>query len=382
MAFGLRRRPEGHYAANLGSIGFVRGTASPVAFFNAELDISCLVHGDDFTFVGGDESSRYVESKMKEWYEIKVKARRGSDPQDDKEVDVLGRIIRCTLEGFEYEADPKHRVKVMEALGFDHNTKGLSVNGRVEEPTEGEAELEAGEVTSFRALAARLNYLAQDSPDVQFAAKEVCRDMARPNQGSWRRLKALARFLLERETVIWKFAWQEGEPELALYSDSDWAGCRRTRRSTSGGVVMLGGHCVKAWSSTQAPIALSSAEAEYYAMVEASTRAMGLRTMLREVGVKTSGPIFLYSDSSAARSFASRRGLGRMRHMEVRHLWLQSAVAGQEVLVRRVSGEDNPADLLTKYLSVREVCRRLGQLSIQWIGRNRLTIAAEGGVGR
>jgi hypothetical protein len=370
---------EGHYAANLESIGFVRGKASPVAFFNAEADISCLVHGDDFTFVGGDESSQYVESKMKEWYEVKVKARLGNGPRDDKEVDVLGRIVRCTPEGFEYEADPKHRAKVMDALGFDHNTKGLSVNGRVEEPTEGEAELEAGEVTSFRALAARMNYLAQDSPDLQFAAKEVCRDMARPSRSSWRKLKVLARFLLERETVIWKFAWQEGEPELTLYSDSDWAGCRRTRRSTSGGAVKLGGHCVKTWSSTQAPIALSSAEAEYYAMVEACTRAMGLRTMLCEIGVKTSGPIFLYSDSSAARSFASRRGLGRMRHMEVRHLWLQSAVAGQEVLVRRVSGDDNPADLLTKYLSVREVCCRLCRLSLQWIGRNRITIAAEGG---
>jgi nuclear transport factor 2 (NTF2) superfamily protein len=87
-----------------------------------------------------------------------------------------------------------------------------------------------------------MNYLGQDAPEIQFAAKEVCRDMARPNQDSWRKLKILARFVFERESVRWRFEWQdEVDCVLRSYSDSDWAGCRRTRRSTSGGVVMLGG---------------------------------------------------------------------------------------------------------------------------------------------
>jgi hypothetical protein len=268
---------------------------------------------------------------------------------------------------------------VLEVLGFSEKTKGLSVNGRVEELAEELVELEAAEGTSFRALAARLNYLAQDSPDIQYAAKEVCRDMARPSQDSWRKLKILARFILERDSVIWNFDWQSSEVELRVYSDSDWAGCRRTRRSTSGGAVLLGGHCLKTWSSTQAPVALSSAEAEYYSMVEAATRAIGLRAMLSELGVVCVGPVQLYSDSSAARSFAARKGLGRMRHLEVRHLWLQEAVAGQRVQVRRVPGEENPADLLTKYLSVKDVTYRLKGLALTWISRSRITIPAEGG---
>jgi hypothetical protein len=371
---------ESHYSGNLESIGFQRGRASPVSFYDSRSDVSCLVHGDDFTFVGEKAALEVVEIKMKEWYELKVKARLGDEPGDDKETDILGRIVRCTESGFEYEADPRHRQKIVEALGFSEKTKGLTVNGRIEDLAEAVVDLEAAECTPFRALAARMNYLAQDAPEVQFAAKEVCREMARPTSDGWRKLKILARFILERAAVVWQFDWQnEAEVGLRAFSDSDWAGCRKTRRSTSGGVLLLGSHCLKTWSSTQAPIALSSAEAEYYAMVEAATRAIGLRSMLEEVGIGLSGPVELLSDSSAARGFASRKGVGRMRHLEVRHLWLQAEVSGQRVVLRRVAGEANPADLMTKYLGIKDVLKHLKFMGLRWISRSRITTAAEGG---
>jgi hypothetical protein len=370
---------ENHYAENLQREGFIRGVASPVAFWNEALDVSCLVHGDDFTFVGRNADLDAIENKMREWYEIKVKARLGPGRDDAKEVDVLGRLLRCTEEGYEYEADRKHRQIVMETLGFDEKSKGIAVNGRIDDSDDSGEELQGPEATSFRALAARVNYLSQDSPDVQYAAKEVCREMSKPTTRSWRKLKVLARFLLEREAVVWKYAWQCEGANLSLYTDSDWAGCRRTRKSTSGGLVLLGEHCLKTWSSTQAPIALSSAEAEYYAMVEGTSRCLGLRSMLLELGIDVQGPIQLHSDSAAARSFASRRGLGKMRHLETRHLWLQAEVTGQRVVLRRVPGEENPADLLTKYLGVREVCKCLNLMSVVWIARDRKAIAGEGG---
>jgi hypothetical protein len=371
---------ESHYAKNLESIGFARGRASPVSFFDSVSDVSCLVHGDDFTFVGERAALDFVEGNMKSWYELKVKARLGDEDGDDKETDILGRTVRCTKEGFEYEADPKHREMILEAFGLEEGSKGLSVNGRVEDPDEEPAALEQSVCTQFRALAARANYLAQDSPELQFAAKEVCRDMARPTPDSWKKLKVLARFMLNREAIRWRFDWQdEADCKLRVFSDSDWAGCRRTRRSTSGGLVMVGAHCIKAWSSTQAPIALSSAEAEYYAMVEAATRGAGLRSMLGEIGIGLFGCTELSSDSSAARSFASRRGVGKMRHLEVRHLWLQEEVSNHRVLLKKVAGEANPADLMTKYLGIRQILKHLTFMNLTWISRNRITVPAEGG---
>ena len=130
----------------------------------------------------------------------------------------------------------------------------MTSNGKAEFGEEGDEPLEGLEITEFRAVAARLNFMAQDGPDIQFATKEVCREMANPTKGSWAKAKRLSRYLLEREAVIYAYEWMFEEPVLDLFTDSDWAGCRRTRKSTTGGVVMRGPHCLKTWSVTQGPI--------------------------------------------------------------------------------------------------------------------------------
>ena len=128
---------------------------------------------------------------------------------------------------------------------------------------------------------------------------------------------------------------------------------------------MLGGHCIKTWSSTQGAYALSSAEAELYGMVEGVTRAKGLMSIARELGFKGLGNVIrLGTDSSAAKSFVCRRGLGKMRHLEIRDLWLQREVAEGKLEVLKIPGEQNPADLMTKILSIKEVGDRLKRMSI------------------
>ena len=127
---------------------------------------------------------------------------------------------------------------------------------------------------------------------------------------------------------------------------------------------MLGRHLIKTWCATQHAYALSSAEAELYAMVEAATRAKGLVTLAQEVGLNLSNVIKLGTDSSAAKSFVSRRGLGRMRHLEIRDLWLQQEVREGRIQVHKVAGTKNPADLMTKILSTREVQARLKEMGL------------------
>ena len=118
---------------------------------------------------------------------------------------------------------------------------------------------------------------------------------------------------------------------------------------------MLGGHLIKTWSASQGAFALSSAEAELYGMVEAVTRAKGLFTLAWEIGFRgLSHVVHLGTDSSAAKSFISRRGLRKMRHLEIRDLWLQKEVATGKVKVFKTPGTENPADLMTKILSLGE----------------------------
>ena len=129
---------------------------------------------------------------------------------------------------------------------------------------------------------------------------------------------------------------------------------------------MLGDHCIKTWSASQGAYALSSAEAELYAMIEGVTRAKGLVALAKELGFKElSNVVHLGTDSSAAKSFVSRRGLGKMRHLEIRDLWLQKEVLEGKVEISKIPGKENPADLMTKILGMKDIESRLAGMNIK-----------------
>jgi hypothetical protein len=117
--------------------------------------------------------------------------------------------------------------------------------------------------------------------------------------------------------------------------------------------MMAAGGVVKTWSSTQATVAQSSGEAEYYAIVRAAMEAIGLKSIMEDLGWQAS--IRLWVDSSAAKSIASRVGLGRVRHLEVKFLWLQQTVKDKKVGIHKVRGDMNPADVLTKPKNFKEI---------------------------
>ena len=118
-----------------------------------------------------------------------------------------------------------------------------------------------------------------------------------------------------------------GGGQLKVVTDADWSGDKRSRKSTSGGAAMRGKHCLRTWSTTQGAIALSAAEAELCAMVDGVLRMKGMKSMLVELGLASCDDVIeLQVDSAAGKSFISRRGLGKMRHVELRDLWIQREV--------------------------------------------------------
>eukprot|EP00973_Karenia_brevis_P074336 10328040-Karenia_brevis.AAC.1 len=127
---------EKRYADKLINEGFSRGVSCGVVFYHKERDISLVVHGDDFTLCGLEEDSDWVKELMKSCLEIKVRAVLGPDPKDDKQVTILGRIVRWVEEGIEEEADPKHRKIILEYFGFNSKTKPILMNGDKEDKVE------------------------------------------------------------------------------------------------------------------------------------------------------------------------------------------------------------------------------------------------------
>ena len=148
---------------------------------------------------------------------------------------------------------------------------------------------------------------------------------------------------------------------MEVYSDTDWAGCPRTRKATSGGCTMVGAQLTKPWSSTQPNPALSPGEAEYYGVVKAAGIGLGYQALLLDLGIEL--PLRLWTDSFAAIGVTSRQGVGKIRHLDTRTLWVQQAVRTGRIEVRKVKGTEDFADLFTTHLPSEEKLKQLVGLS-------------------
>ena len=197
-----------------------------------------------------------------------------------------------------------------------------------------------------------------------YAVKELARKMSKPDNADLERMRRLARFLKGRPRSVTWYRYQEEPNTLEVFTDSDWAGCRVTRRSTSGGCAMAGTHFIKAWSKTQATRALSSAEAELYAVVKATSEGIGIKNIMKDFG-RNMG-VCILTDASAALGIVRRKGVGRVRHLDTDLLWVQDKSESKEVKYSKIEGSRNPADLLTKYLSSTDMHRFVCRMGIEY----------------
>ena len=374
------------YGETLKAAGFKQGTASPCIFRHERKGVVVMVHGDDFVAVGEGDSLQETKKVLEDKYKIKVET-LGRDKKDSKEIRVLNKVIRLTEQGLELEADPRHVELVVRALGLEDGkpspTPGakvvkkrvkLTANGETKEDKEEggkdegtEAEdMTQSEAKEYRAVVARLNYMASDRPDIQFAVKEAARNMSSPRKSDWPAVRRIGKYLKGRPRLVLKFSWQDRMKTVVTYTDSDWAGCVNTGKSTSGGLVTIGGHLIKSYSRQQKTVALSSAEAELHAMVAASAEALGVIGLCRDMGMKMEGEV--YTDSSAALGITQRLGNGKVRHLRVQALWVQEVRCTRRLGYKKVLGSRNPADILTKHVPKDLLDAHLVTLGVEFQG--------------
>ena len=212
------------------------------------------------------------------------------------------------------------------------------------------------ETTRKRALAATANFLAIDRGDIVFCAKELTRDMATPTTADWEKVVRWRRYLKIRPDLWYKF--QETPCQLGTFSETDWAGCKITRRSTTGE------YTVDRISSHQIVVQNTS-------FVRASAETMGLITMYKDLGTHMNGLVL----ERCERSFrhCGPRRVGKLRHLDTNYLWIQEKAAKGDLDFKRVAGVDNGADLFTKTLSWNEIQSHIHKLSSQFV-QNEISV--------
>ena len=109
---------------------------------------------------------------------------------------------------------------------------------------------------------------------------------------------------------------------------------------------------LKHWSSTLSSIALSSGEAEFVALVKAATECMAGQALAAELGWTLN--LVVHVDSATAKAIASRSGVGKVRHLEVKTLWVQAAFKEGRFALMKVPGRENPANIFTKPIGLKD----------------------------
>jgi hypothetical protein len=301
-------------------------------------------HMGDFLQIGPKHELEKVQRQMSK--EMLLRDIIYLDKPGDT-VQFLGWQITRTMHGFDVAVNEQLARDIVSDAGLETTTRTTHVPG-MKERLEDETPCDAVDHRYYRTQVGRLLYYGALRADMQFAIKELARDVQAPTQASLSALKRCIRYL-RSSTAYVLHLHPRGRLRLVGYADSDWAGAA-DRRSTSGGLLLLAGCCVLSYSRTQASRAQSSCEAELYALGSCAVEALQLASLLAEQGWAVEPPL-IYSDSSSALTLVGRKGQGRLKHVEIRLLAIQDWKEEGRLRTGKVATLDNMSDLLTKHVT-------------------------------
>jgi len=190
--------------------------------------------------------------------------------------------------------------------------------------------------------------------DIMCAAGQLSQFLNNPSSKHMAAAKRVLRYL--KGTLTFGITYRPPPKRLTGYSDANWGGDLDTRRSTTGYVVMINNGAAAWKSQLQVTVALSTMEAEYMALTEATKELIWIRNLLAELGYTNNkaganSPTELYSDNQSAIALAKNPvSHARAKHIDIRHHFIRDAVQNEIIWLQYIPTEEMTADSLTKAL--------------------------------
>ena len=322
------------------------------------------VHVDDVFMVGREDKVRELIQYFKEEKQWNVEE-KGPFRQGDKFFYLkrqfnLGRRccdIRCDRKQYDsFEKDVDIYSKFYRKTPLD---------GNFMKKDDSEV-FEGAEVTRYRSIVGRLMYMAGERPDAQYAIQCLARHMAKPTKHALKNAWHTCSYLFgtsgygvrleERKRGQSMMDFRESEEVedaeehlVEIVTDSDHAGNKNDRKSTSSMQVFIDGNLIDSKVRSQKAIALSSGESEFMALVAGCSEGMLVRHLWNQI---TGGArkMRARSDSSAGRGMTQRQGIGRVRHLDASMLWIQQKEREKVLSVAPIPTDLNSADIGAKNL--------------------------------
>ena len=209
--------------------------------------------------------------------------------------------------------------------------------------------LSAVDHSKYRSLVGGLQYFAQSlRPDVAYAANCLAQASNQPRERHWNAALYALRYLKGTAKLGIHYSASKGS-QLVCYSDSDYAGCHGSRKSTSGSMCMIAGGPVSWRSKKQSVVTLSTTEAEFRALTAVVTDSMWLRGLCAEFGHAQAGPTPVYCDNEGAVKLSKNPVYrAKTKHVAVSFMFVRQEQERKTVHVVYVPTSKQAADFLTK----------------------------------
>jgi hypothetical protein len=233
--------------------------------------------------------------------------------------------------------------------------------------TDGHLDLNKGgksvDQKAYRSMIGSLLYLCASRPDIMLSVCMCARFQSDPKECHLVAVKRILRYLVS--TPCFGIYYPKGSTfDLIRYSDSNYAGCKVDRKSTSGTCQFLGRSLVSWSSKKQTSVGLSTAEADYVAARQCCVQLIWMRQTLRDFGYNLSKVPLLCDNESAIRLVDNLVEHSHTKHIDIRHHFLRDHQQKGDIDVYHISTENQLADIFTKPLDEKRFCRLRSELNI------------------
>jgi hypothetical protein len=313
----------------------------------------CQIYVDDIIF--GSTNEKFCEEFSK------VMTNRFEMSMMGKLKYFLGFQVKQLKEGT-FLCQTKYTQDMLKKFGMEkakHAKTPMSSNGHLDLNEEGKLV----DQRLYRSMIGSLLYLCTSRPDIMLSVCMCARFQANPKDYHLVAVKRILRYLVHTQNLG---LWYPKGPlfDLLGYFDSDYAGCKVDRKSTTGTCQFLGQSLVSWSSKKQNCVALSTAEAEYIAAGAYCAQLLLMKQTLRDFGCEFNKIPLLCDNESAIKLANNPVQHSRTKHIDIRHHFLRDHEAKGDIELFHVSTENQLVDIFTKPLDETRFCFLRSELNI------------------
>jgi Reverse transcriptase (RNA-dependent DNA polymerase) len=356
--YGLKQAPRAWYetlSTFLIENHFTRGVVDKTLFYkhHGKDIILVQIYVDDIVFGSTNEKlCEKFSSLMSNKYEMSMMGELSFflGLQIQQKVDGIficqSKYVKELLKKFNLEDSSPAKTPISTATKLDLDPKGKKVDS-----------------STYRGMVGSLLYLTASRPDIMFATCLCARFQADPKESHLIAIKRIFRYLKGTPNLGLWYPKDTGF-ELVGYSDSDYAGCKIDRKSTTGSCQFLGGRLVSWFSKKQHSVSTSTAEAEYIAAGSCCAQILWMKNQLMDYGLELTN-IPIYCDNTSAIAISDNPVQhSRTKHIDIRHHFIREHVERGTVKLFYIPTEKQLADIFTKPLDEATFTRLVSELGM------------------